>query len=146
MQPNEYQALALVTEFTPDFVRLEGATPEHNLMVAKLLHATLGLVSEAGEIADALKKHIIYGRELDVINMLEEAGDQSWYVALLLTAIKRTYAEMMEININKLRVRYGAKFEAHAALNRDLGAERQALEGSSDLADENPMRRHEQTR
>ncbi len=129
MQINEYQALAAVTEYTPDFVRLEGATPEHNMMVAKLLHAFLGLASETGELADALKKHIIYGKTLDEINLLEEAGDLEWYAALLLTAVKRTMEECMEKNIAKLKARYGDKFTAHAALNRDLDAERRALEG-----------------
>ena len=129
MTPNEYQALALVTEFTPDFVRLEGQTPEHNRMVAQLLHATLGLMSEAGEIADALKRHICYGKALDEVNILEEVGDLAWYQALAMTAVKRTLEESLERNIAKLKARYGDKFTAAAALNRNLEAERQALEG-----------------
>jgi NTP pyrophosphatase (non-canonical NTP hydrolase) len=129
MQINEYQALANVTEWTPDFVRLEGATPEHNRMVAQLIHAFLGLASETGELADALKKHIIYGKALDEINLLEEAGDLEWYAALMLTAIKKTMEECMEKNIAKLKARYGDKFTQAAALNRDLDAERRALEG-----------------
>ncbi len=129
MTPNEYQALAAVTEFTPDFVRLEGQSPEHNRMIARLLHAVLGLMSEAGEIADALKKHIIYGKALDEVNVLEESGDLSWYQALLLRAVKRGMEESMEKNIAKLKARYGDKFTAHAALNRNLEAERAALEG-----------------
>lgn len=130
MQINEYQALANVTEWTPDFVRLEGATPEHNRMVAQLIHAFLGLASETGELADALKKHIIYGKTLDEINLLEEAGDLEWYAALMLTAIKKTMQECMEKNIAKLRARYGDKFSQAAALNRDLDKERKALEGA----------------
>lgn len=129
MQINEYQQLANVTEWTPDFVRLEGATPEHNRMVAQLLHAFLGLASEVGELADALKKHIIYGKMLDEVNLLEEGGDLSWYLALLLTALKKTLEECMEKNIAKLRARYGDKFTQYAALNRDLAKERKALEG-----------------
>lgn len=128
MTPNEYQALALVTEFTPDFVRLEGRSAEHNQMVARVLHALLGLMSETGEIADALKKHIIYGKELDLINVMEESGDLSWYQALMLTAVKKTMEEAMEKNIAKLKARYGDKFSQHAALNRDLAAERETLE------------------
>lgn len=129
MDANEYQALALITEFTPDFVRLEGKDLEHNRMVARAIHACLGLMSEVGEIADALKKHIIYGKELDLINMMEESGDFKWYDALLLTAIKRTMQESMEKNIAKLRARFGDKFSAAAALTRDLDAERRILEG-----------------
>ena len=128
MHPNEYQALAGVTEFTPDFVRLNQG-PEHDRMVAQLLHAVLGLASEVGEIADALKKHIIYGKALDEVNIVEESGDLSWYQALLLRAVKRGMEESMEKNIAKLKARYGDKFTSHAALNRNLEAERRALEG-----------------
>lgn len=129
MQPNEYQSLALKTEFTPDFVRLEGHTPEHNMMVARAIHACLGLASEVGEIADALKKHIIYKKALDEVNMLEEGGDVQWYVALLMTAVKRTMEESMEKNIAKLKLRFGDKFTTDAATVRDLPGERKLLEG-----------------
>ena len=129
MTPNEYQALCLVTEFTPDFVRLEGATPEHNMMIARLLHAILGKMSETGELADMLKKHIIYGKAFDSINTMEEVGDDSWYSSLALAAIKVSVEQSMQANIAKLKTRYGDKFTAHAALNRDLDAERATLEG-----------------
>lgn len=129
MTPAEYQALCLVTEFTPDFVRLDGATPEHNMMIARSLHALMGIMSEAGEIADMLKKHIIYGAALDELNLVEESGDSTWYHSLLLDALKVSIERSFELNINKLKTRYGAKFTAHAALNRDLDAERKALEG-----------------
>lgn len=134
MQPNEYQRLALVTEFTPDFVRLfdrqtgEPMAAEHNMMVARLIHSVLGLASEVGELADMLKKHIIYGKALDEINVLEENGDVAWYQALGLTAIKRGFEEALERNIAKLKARYGDKFTEEAALNRDLDAERRILE------------------
>lgn len=127
MDANQYQQLALVTEFTPDFVRLEGATPEHNRMVAQLIHAVLGLASEVGEVADALKKHIIYGRELDRLNVIEEIGDLLWYEALALTATKAHLQSTMEMNITKLRTRYGSKFDAFLANNRNLDAERASL-------------------
>ncbi len=134
MSPNACQTLALLTEFTPAFVRLKDKAgnardPEHNMMVARALHACLGLMSEVGEIADALKKHIIYSKELDLINLMEEAGDQTWYVALLLSAVKKTMQEAFEKNIAKLKARFGDKFDAASALNRDVDKERAILEG-----------------
>lgn len=130
MQANDYQLVALLTEFTPDFVVLEGHTPEHNKMVARLIHATLGMMSEVGEIADALKKHIVYKRVLDDINLMEESGDVSWYQALFLTAIKHNFEDAFAKNIAKLQLRYpDNKFTIEAATNRDLDAERAALEG-----------------
>lgn len=133
MQANEYQTLALITEFTPDFVRLfdkdgNPRSPEHNMMVARAIHAALGLASEVGEICDMLKKHLIYGKELDIINAMEESGDISWYQALLLTAVKKTMEESLEKNIAKLKLRFGDKFTTDAATKRDLVAERKALE------------------
>lgn len=126
MTPNEYQALAYVTEHTPDFVRL-GQGPEHDRMVAQLLHATLGLMSEVGEVADALKRHIMYGTALDELNVVEEHGDIAWYLALALTAVKVGLEDALAKNIAKLKARYGDKFTAHAALHRDLAEERRAL-------------------
>lgn len=127
MQINEYQSLATVTEFTPDFIRL-GKGPEHDRMVAQLVHAVLGMTSEVGEVADMLKKHIMYGRELDQVNILEESGDLAWYQALAMSAVKKTLEECMEKNIAKLKARYGGKFSEHAALHRDLDKERRVLE------------------
>lgn len=133
MQAAEYQVVSLITEHTPDFVRLEDHTPEENMLVARLIHATLGMMSEVGEIADALKKHIIYKKALDDINLLEESGDVSWYQSLFLTAIKKTFEESFKANIAKLSLRYpDNKFTLEAANNRNLEAERRALEGKHD--------------
>ena len=44
-------------------------------------HMLLGVISEIGEIADAYKKSVAYGKPLDRVNLLEEAcGDVSWYI------------------------------------------------------------------
>jgi NTP pyrophosphatase (non-canonical NTP hydrolase) len=127
----EYAAKALRTEKTPGFVSVhQGPGAElHNVMVAKLIHAVLGLVSEVGEIADALKKHLIYGKPLDMVNLVEEFGDVEWYQALGLHAIGSDHESAWARNIAKLEKRYGGEFSPEKALNRDLPAERAALEG-----------------
>lgn len=130
MDAQQYQELALRTEKTPTFVRL-GKGEDHDVLVSRAIHACLGLTSEVGEIADALKKHLIYGKELDTINILEESGDLSWYQALLMAATKQSLGVAMERNIAKLRQRFGDVFSVEAALNRDLPAERRALEGGT---------------
>lgn len=130
MNPSEYVNNALRTEHTPDFVRLDGADAVANRRMARLLHATLGLMTEVGEIADALKKKLIYGKDLDLVNLAEEHGDESWYMALLVDAIGSSFETSWELNIAKLRKRFPDKFEASRALNRDLDAERAALEAS----------------
>lgn len=128
MDANKYQVDALRTELTPDFVRL-GMGQAHDTMVARMLHAVLGIVDEAGEMAKILKKHLIYKTAIDEVNAFEESGDSQWYHALWLDAIRRSFGEAMERNLAKLAVRHGEKFSAEGAVNRDLEAERRALEG-----------------
>ena len=65
----EYQQLASRT--CPDL-----GTPELNM-----LHMNLGIVTEIGEFLDPIKKHIAYGKELDVVNLGEELADIAWYVS-----------------------------------------------------------------
>lgn len=91
-----------------------------------LLHATMGAATEAGELLDAVKKHLFYGKPLDMINLQEEVGDILWYLAVLCEWSGTTLEEQMEHNINKLRIRYPEKFDANKALNRDVVAELQA--------------------
>ena len=95
---------------------------------ASLLHYALGLVTESAEIADALKKHVAYGKPLDLVNIKEEVGDLLFYIARIVDTYGWTFEEVMETNINKLKARYGAKFTEAAALNRDLDKERKILE------------------
>lgn len=92
------------------------------------LHVVLGLCSEVGEFADQLKKHIFYGKPLDVINLKEEIGDLDWYIALACDILKTTLSEIQATNIAKLRQRYPEKFTDENALERDLSAERAILE------------------
>jgi NTP pyrophosphatase (non-canonical NTP hydrolase) len=54
---------------------------------AQIEHAQIGILTETGELADAFKRHVIYGKPLDVINLAEEVGDVLWYVALLLNEL-----------------------------------------------------------
>ncbi len=123
MTPNEYQKLALVTEKTPTFL-----TDDKGNHGARLLHGAIGICTEAGELQDAIKKNLIYGKPLDGTNIMEECGDILWYVALCLDASGYTMEQAMERNIAKLKARFGDKFTEHAALNRDLDAERAVLE------------------
>ncbi len=135
ISPNEYQRLAIRTESRVDFLTEAAATamaqsnrdPHHS---ERIIHAILGIASEVGELTDALKKHLFYGKALDRTNLKEEAGDALWYLAILLAACGFTMDDAMRSNIAKLQRRYPDKFDAELAQNRDLDAERAALEGS----------------
>ena len=96
-----------------------------------LLHSGIGLATESGEFLDALKKTIFYGKQLDEVNLAEELGDLLWYIALAMNALDTDFEEQMQINIDKLKLRYPDKFTEEAAEVRDLAAERKLLESSN---------------
>jgi len=93
-----------------------------------LLHAAMGCETEVGEIMDAMKKTIFYGKPLDIVNVKEELGDILWYIALGLHACGADFEEAMTANIAKLKARYPDKFSSEGALFRDLEKERKILE------------------
>lgn len=85
-----------------------------------LMHATLGIAGESGEIVDAVKKHVIYNKDLDVANMREEIGDIMWYIALACRTLDFDMEEILQENIEKLAKRYPEKYtDAHASLRLD---------------------------
>ena len=97
----------------------------------ELLHAAIGISTEAGEILDAFKKHLIYGQPLDRVNISEEIGDVMWYIAIMTRYLRNDGISLQDIlnsNINKLKVRFPDKFTSEDALNRDLPSERKVLE------------------
>ena len=153
-----------------------------------LLHATIGILTEVEELLD---NHL---GEVDSVNVLEEVGDITWYLAIIgreyninlpeslplsnedpmkivLSIVKQTcklldflkkkiyynkpinedefkqttlvimillqsymnhfkidIKNSFDININKLKSRYGDKFSSDKAINRDLDLEREILE------------------
>lgn len=86
----------------------------------QLLHGAIGIAGEAGELLDAVKKHILYGKELDKANILEEIGDLAWYMAIALESVGSSFEEVMQLNHDKLEKRYPGGFtEALAQLRLD---------------------------
>jgi len=128
MKNNEYIENCLRTESPVTDEMTSRVSTKRNI---RLLHGVLGLSSEIGECVDAIKKHIFYGKELDIVNIKEEIQDCLWYISLIFDELDYTYEEAMVTNINKLKARYPEKFTAHHAENRDLETERSILEGSS---------------
>lgn len=95
---------------------------------AVLLHSAIGLCTESSEVLDAFKKSLYYGKELDLVNIKEELGDIMWYMAIMMRELDLDMEVILETNINKLRKRYGEKFDKQKSENRDLKAERKVLE------------------
>lgn len=83
-----------------------------------LNHSLHGLASETGEIADTIKKHLVYDQPFNRENMHEELGDLMWYVALMCKACNFSLESIMIANVEKLKKRYPEKFTAEAAAAR----------------------------
>jgi NTP pyrophosphatase (non-canonical NTP hydrolase) len=103
--------------------------------IQRTLHAIIGILTEAGELAEAVIK--AFGNvqngdatiedAFDHINLREEYGDLLWYTQLGLNTIGSSIPECMTINDRKLEKRYGPAFSRDRATNRDLDAERGEL-------------------
>lgn len=93
-----------------------------------LLHCAIGASTEANELLDAFKKHMFYGKPLDIVNIGEEIADQLWYLTNLARLLNLNIEELLNKNIEKLRVRFPDKFSEEKAINRDVNAERKKLE------------------
>jgi len=123
---NEYQEQAHCTEApVGSDMLLRFSHPKK----VRLIHAAMGMCTEAGEFQDQLKRHLFYGKPLDCVNLAEEAADCLWYIALACNALGISMEEIAKRNIEKLRTRYPDKFTEYDAEHRDLAAERKILEG-----------------
>lgn len=93
----------------------------------RLVHAALGLCTEAGEFLDAIKRHLFYGTEIDETNLIEELGDLSWYMAIAIDALGTNIETVQEVNAQKLKLRYPDKFTNDKAIQRDPKKERKLI-------------------
>lgn len=85
----------------------------------ELTHAILGIAGEVGELVDAIKKHLFYGKQLDISNVAEELGDIEYYLQALRLNLKLSRTNILEMNIKKLEKRYpGRVFTEAAAIAR----------------------------
>lgn len=96
MQANDYQRKALETAMYPN----QGAN---------FVYPALGLVGEAGEVAEKLKKVI---RDNDGVltdelkdKVAKELSDVCWYVAVLAYELDYSLADIFQMNVDKLASR-----------------------------------------
>ena len=80
-----------------------------------LVHAILGIYTEAVELVELLYQAMTAEGEIGKGELHFETGDLLWYISLLGLDIDR----VMEDNIDKLKKRYPEKFDADRAINRD---------------------------
>lgn len=110
MQVKEERAEAVLEDFKKHVNKrkkdgseiLNSLTPEK----CDMLHMAVGASTEANELLDAFKKHVIYGKELDVVNVREELGDLLFYMQGIANILDINMLDILKENIDKLEVRY----------------------------------------
>jgi NTP pyrophosphatase (non-canonical NTP hydrolase) len=106
---DEYQQAAL---------RTAGVPPAAEKEKARLTMCALGVTGESGEFADAIKKWIFHGHELDQEKAMIELSDICWYIAVAADTLGYSLSEVFEKNIAKLKRRYPDGFSEAASVNR----------------------------
>jgi NTP pyrophosphatase (non-canonical NTP hydrolase) len=91
----------------------------------------LKIIKNTCKLLDMLKKKIYYNKQIDE-NLFKTITN---LVMLDLSDYMNTYdidiEKSFDINIEKLKARYGDKFSSERAINRDLETERNILEGNN---------------
>ena len=95
--------LEIYQEFVDEMRTFEGTARE------ELIWATVGLTSEAGEVAGEVEKMMRKGESLEEREdkIFDEVSDVLFYCHAVLSALGRTGDECIEHNIAKLRSRHG---------------------------------------
>lgn len=112
--------------------------PGENGTALEYMHAAVGVCGEAGELADALKRVAIYGKELDRKNLVEELGDISFFIQDIQNKFFISDNEILQSNADKLADRYkGLVYSDQAAILREdkieLSAEEAAYETGTEF-------------
>jgi len=94
---------------------------ERGSLAANLEHMLIGTYGEGGELADAIKKHTIYGKPLDLVNVVEELGDLEFYLAGIRQMLGIKREDVLTNNLVKLQARYpkGSYSDADAQARAD---------------------------
>lgn len=79
-----------------------------------LIHMAMGISGEAGELLDAIKKHVMYNKDLDIKNVVEELGDLEFYLEGIRQTLQITRAETLEANNAKLLTGKNARYASGA--------------------------------
>lgn len=85
---------------------------------AHLLHMAVGVSGESGELLDAIKKHCVYQKQINMDNVIEEAGDILFYLTGLLNDLNISLEDCIIANISKLSKRYPNGYSNAAAIAR----------------------------
>lgn len=81
-----------------EFVRSMKVFPEK----FAIIYPTLGMMGEAGEVSEKVKKWMRGDRELDKAELVKEVGDVLWYITALADDLGYTLEDVAVMNVAKL--------------------------------------------
>ena len=110
---NKHQGLYAMAE---DAHRLKDFKPTPSK--CELIHAAIGIAGEAGELLDAVRKHVFEGQPLDRENVIEELGDLCFYLEAAMQVIGVSRVEIDAYNMTKLSKRYEGGYSDQQAQER----------------------------
>src|SRR5271165_2755964 len=128
MNPNEFLKSVDKLENKQLDKLKERMSSETNL---RLMHAIVGIGTEAGEIQDLFKKKVMYGKDIDRSAFVDELGDIMWYIGVACNTLEISFEEMMDKNWKKLSVRYGKDltYSDTSAITKNKDLEKKAQNG-----------------
>jgi NTP pyrophosphatase (non-canonical NTP hydrolase) len=80
-----------------------------------LLHAAVGMSTEAGEVLDIVKKSWAFNKTMDMDKLRHEAGDLLFYLQFFCNLNGMSIDDLAELNMAKLRLRYPDGYTDKAA-------------------------------
>ena len=89
--------------------------------VDMITNGAMGLCGEAGEFIDLVKKWKYQGHPLDVKHAAKELGDVAWYLAVAAEGLGYTLESILQMNVDKLLVRYPEGFDTGKSQHRKEG-------------------------
>jgi NTP pyrophosphatase (non-canonical NTP hydrolase) len=80
--------------------------------------AALGLVCEAGEVGDIIKKELAQGHPTNLPKIVDELGDTFYYMVKVMELYGISLTDIIAANIEKRQIRYPDGFDPEKSIGR----------------------------
>jgi len=103
-----------------DFVNCLRAHSKDDNKLMDMLHCSVGISGEAGELLDHMKKAMWQGHNIDLDYLVLELGDILFYFTSMCNCIGVDIDIIRKKNIEKLRIRYPDRvFDSERSIHRN---------------------------
>jgi hypothetical protein len=95
-----------------------------------IIHMSIGVIGEIGEVTDCVKKAIIYRKPIDVNNFIEEIGDLCFYLCALgelLPSGKSHIENFINIYVNGIIEKFNKSFKCTITIQQCIEHNKQKL-------------------